>query len=81
MPDLGLTESEAETIAAFLLVKRAERGGVRGLVRRAYRRLFGEPTPWDGAFLGFAGGAVFMTAVFGLWLGVRRRRGRGGRAT
>lgn len=70
MPNLGLTESEANTIAAYL----ARVGGIHPWYRRALERLFGSRE----VLVGFAGG-VAVGAVFGallVWFLRRRSRRR-----
>ena len=71
MPDLGLTESEANTIASYL----AGVGGVHPWYRRALERLFGTRE----VLIGFAVGAALGAAIvaFVVWfVRLRSRKAR-----
>jgi Glucose / Sorbosone dehydrogenase len=81
MPDLGVAESQAEAMTATLLgeaqeMKTTTPGGLHGLVRRIYRKLFGNPTPARAAFVGLLSGALLMVIAFGIWQLVFRRARR-----
>ena len=85
MPNLGLTQREADSITAYLVPvpedARTQERGLRGFALRIYRNLFGEPAPLAAALVGLGAGIAFATSLallgFGVWRLTTRRASRG----
>jgi glucose/arabinose dehydrogenase len=67
MPDLDLTEAEAETMAEFLVPAEEGKTGLRGLVRSAARKVFGSVSTTEAAFVGLVAGVLLTLGAYGAW--------------